>query len=122
MVLVEFNDFSSIFLKVHHSHSRHQKTTSVLLRIILKGGLKVSNVRKPMPIIIGGGELIIFVCMCVGVCVCVCVQISQNLNGFLQKIQQGLLILPSQSLNKSGLKVASIALLSKVPAIHNWCF
>ena len=33
----------SIFWKVQHSHSRHKKRTSNLLRIILKGRLRPSN-------------------------------------------------------------------------------
>ena len=33
IVLVDLNEFSSIFWKVQHSHSRYQKTTSNLLRI-----------------------------------------------------------------------------------------
>ena len=36
-VLVDLNECPSIFQKVQHSHSRHQKTTSNLLRINLKG-------------------------------------------------------------------------------------
>ena len=41
IVLVDLNEFPSIFQKVQHSHSRHQKTTSTLLRINLKGKLKL---------------------------------------------------------------------------------
>ena len=37
VVLVDFKEFTSIFQKVQHFHSRHQKTTSHLLRINLKG-------------------------------------------------------------------------------------
>ena len=38
IVLVDLNNFWSVFWKVHHSHSfyRHQKTTSNFLRITLK--------------------------------------------------------------------------------------
>ena len=39
IVLVDVNEFS----KVQHSHSRHQKTTSNLLKITLKDRLWVSN-------------------------------------------------------------------------------
>ena len=44
--MVDLNEFSSIFLKVHNSHSRHQKTTSNFLRNTLKGSLTVSNERS----------------------------------------------------------------------------
>ena len=37
IVLVDLNEFPLIFQKVQHSHSRHQKTTSNLIRINLKG-------------------------------------------------------------------------------------
>ena len=37
IVLVDLNEFPSIFQTVQHSHSRHQETTSNLLRINLKG-------------------------------------------------------------------------------------
>ena len=37
IVLVDFNEFSSVVWKVQHSHSRHQKTTSSLVKITLKG-------------------------------------------------------------------------------------
>ena len=40
---LDWNEFSSVFWKVQHSHSRHQKTTSNLYRINLKGRLRVSN-------------------------------------------------------------------------------
>ena len=39
IVLVDLNEFLSIFQKVHYSHSRHQKTTSNLLTIHLNGKL-----------------------------------------------------------------------------------
>ena len=42
-VLVDSNEFSLIFWKVQHSHSRHQKTTSHLLRINLKGKVRFNN-------------------------------------------------------------------------------
>ena len=42
-VLVDLNEFPPIFQKVQHSHSRHQKTTSNLLRINLKGKLRFNN-------------------------------------------------------------------------------
>ena len=35
--MADLNKFSSIFWKVQHSHSRHQETTSNLLKITLKG-------------------------------------------------------------------------------------
>ena len=38
------NEFPSIFQKVQHSYSRHQKTTSNLLRINLKGILKFNEI------------------------------------------------------------------------------
>ena len=41
--MVDLNEFSSIFQKVQHSHSRHQKTTSNLLGIHLKDKLRCSN-------------------------------------------------------------------------------
>ena len=41
IVLVDLNEFPSIFQKVQHSHSRQQKTTSNLIRINLKGILEV---------------------------------------------------------------------------------
>ena len=37
IVLVDLDEFPSIFQKVQHFHSRYQKTTSTLLRINLKG-------------------------------------------------------------------------------------
>ena len=40
IVLVDLNEFPSIFQKVQHSHSRHLKTTSNLLSINLKGKLR----------------------------------------------------------------------------------
>ena len=43
-LLVDLNEFPSIFQKVQHSHSRHQKTTSNLLRINLKGILKFNEI------------------------------------------------------------------------------
>ena len=43
IVLVDWNDLSSIFWEVHHSHSRHQKTTSNLLRINVKGKLRFNH-------------------------------------------------------------------------------
>ena len=39
------NEFSSVFLKVQHSHSRHQKTTSDLLKLNLRGTFRFSNER-----------------------------------------------------------------------------
>ena len=42
-VLVDLNEFSLIFWKVHHSHSRHQITNSNFLKIILKDRLWISN-------------------------------------------------------------------------------
>ena len=44
IVLVDLNEFPSIFQKVQHSHSRHQKTTSNLLRIHLKGIFKFNEI------------------------------------------------------------------------------
>ena len=44
IVLVDFNEFPSIFQKVQHYHSRHQKTSSNLLRINLKGILKFNRI------------------------------------------------------------------------------
>ena len=43
IVLMDLNEFSPIFWKVQHSHSRQKKTTSLLLGITLKGRLRVSN-------------------------------------------------------------------------------
>ena len=40
--MVDLNEFSSIFWKVQHSHSR-QQTTSNLLRITLKSRLRINN-------------------------------------------------------------------------------
>ena len=45
IVLVESNEFPTIVQKVQHSHSRHQKTTSNLLRINLNGILKFNEIR-----------------------------------------------------------------------------
>ena len=42
--MVDLNEFPSIFQKVQHSHSRHQKTSSNLLRITLKGILKFNEI------------------------------------------------------------------------------
>ena len=44
IVLVDLNEFPSIFQKVPHSHSRQQKTTSNLLRINLRGILKFNEI------------------------------------------------------------------------------
>ena len=44
IVLVQLNEFPSIFQKVQHAPSRHQKTTSNLLRIYLKGILKFNEI------------------------------------------------------------------------------
>ena len=44
--MVDLNEFSSIFWKVQHSHSRHQKITSTLLRITFKDRPRVSNERS----------------------------------------------------------------------------
>ena len=43
VVMVDLNEFSSIFQKVQHFHSRHQKTTSNLLTTHLKGKLMFGN-------------------------------------------------------------------------------
>ena len=43
IVLVDLNEFPSIFHKVQHSNSRPQKTTSNLLRINLEGILKFNE-------------------------------------------------------------------------------
>ena len=43
IVLVDLNEFSSIFSKVQQPHSKLQKTTSNVLRITLMGRLRVSN-------------------------------------------------------------------------------
>ena len=43
IVLVDLNEFSTILQKVQHSHCRHQKTTSNLLRIHLKGKSRFIN-------------------------------------------------------------------------------
>ena len=40
---MDLNEFPSIFQKVKHSHSRHQKTISNLLRINLKGILQFNE-------------------------------------------------------------------------------
>ena len=71
---MDWNDFSSVFWKVQHSHSRHQKTTSNLVRLILRGRLKVSNewsLKGAMAlctltydIILGGILHFLFVCVC----------------------------------------------------------
>ena len=42
-MLVDLNEFPPIFQKVQHSHSKHQITTSKLLRINLKGKLRFNN-------------------------------------------------------------------------------
>ena len=44
VVLVDLNEFPSVFQKVQHSHSRHQKTTSNLPRINSKGILKFNEI------------------------------------------------------------------------------
>ena len=44
IVLVDLNEFPSFFQKVWHSHSRHQKTTSNLLRINLNDILKFNEI------------------------------------------------------------------------------
>ena len=44
IVLVDLNEYPSIFQKVQHSYSRHQKTTSNLLRINLKGIVKFNEI------------------------------------------------------------------------------
>ena len=44
IVLVDLNEFPSIFLKMQHSPSRHQKTTSNILRINLKGLFKFNEI------------------------------------------------------------------------------
>ena len=44
IVLVDLNEYPSIFQKVQDSHSRHQKTTSNLLRINLKGILQFNEI------------------------------------------------------------------------------
>ena len=41
---MDWNEFPPIFQKVQHSHSRHHKTTSNLLRIDLKGILKFNEI------------------------------------------------------------------------------
>ena len=43
IVLVDLNEFPSIFQKVQHSHSRHQKT-STFLRINFKDILKFNEI------------------------------------------------------------------------------
>ena len=44
IVLVDLNEFPSIFQKVQHSHTRYQKATSNLLRINLKNILKFNEI------------------------------------------------------------------------------
>ena len=44
IVLVDLNEFPSILQKVQHSHCRHQKTTSNLPRINLKGILTFNEI------------------------------------------------------------------------------
>ena len=44
IVLVDLNEFPSIFLKMQHSPSRHQKTTSNILRINLKAIFKFNEI------------------------------------------------------------------------------
>ena len=44
IVLVNSNKFPSVFQKVQHSHSRHQKTTSNLLRINFNGKLRLNKI------------------------------------------------------------------------------
>ena len=43
-ILVDLNEFPSIFQKVQHSYSRHQKTISNFLRITLKGNLRLNKI------------------------------------------------------------------------------
>ena len=45
--LVDLNEFTSIFQTVKHSHYRHQKTTSNILRINLKGKFRFINSWPP---------------------------------------------------------------------------
>ena len=86
IVLVNLNEFSSIFWKVQHSHSQHQKTTSNLCRITLKGTLRFSNgqpLEGAMYIHLwqnsqGHPENVFFFFL----------QISQNMNGFRQIIHK----------------------------------
>ena len=85
IVLVDLNEFPSIFQKVKHSHSRHQKITSNLLRINLKGILKFNKIwplEGAMYIPLwenfrGHPENVSFM------------QFSQKINGFIQKDSQG---------------------------------
>ena len=42
-ILVDLNEFSSVVKRLQHSHSRHQKTTSNLIRIKLNGTLRFST-------------------------------------------------------------------------------
>ena len=44
LVFVDLKEFPSIFQKVQYSHSRHQKTTSNLLRINLNSIFKFSEI------------------------------------------------------------------------------
>ena len=84
IVLVDLNEFSSIFQKVQHSHSRHQKTTS---KSQFKRQIKVWQwftirgsymyVHKPMVIFFGGMPPIFVV-----------VPFPQNIDGFRQNDSQ----------------------------------
>ena len=85
IVLVDLNEFPSIFQKVQHSHSRHQKTTSNRLRINLKGILKFNEIwplEGAMYItlwwIFGGIPKILVLC-----------SFLKKIDGFRQKFSQG---------------------------------
>ena len=79
-VLVNLNEFPSIFQTVQHSHSRYQETTSNLPRINLKGKFRFNSSRPlegAMYIYFGGHPKNVSF-----------VQFSQNI-GFRQNDSQG---------------------------------
>ena len=78
--MVDLNKFPSIFQTVQNSHSRHQKTTSNLLRINLKGILKFNEI---WPL-----EGAIYITLWQNFSF---MQFSQKIDGFRQKIFTGLL-------------------------------
>ena len=82
--MVDLNEFSSIFQKVQHSHSRYQKTTSNLIRINFERQIKVQQniatrgryVHNSMVRFRGHPENVSFM------------QFSQNIDGFRQNAPQ----------------------------------
>ena len=88
ILLVDMNEFPSIFFKVHlSSFSLQTDTTSNFLRITLKGSMRVSNewsleeaisVYKPTCMY---GKII-------QICLLLLLEISQNIDGFRQNNSQ----------------------------------